>query len=57
MRLGGFKVDFGSVLAWLRLICATCAAGLSAALGLLQGIVMQVLGWFGIGCGALPQTT
>ena len=37
MRLGGFKVDLGSVLAWLGLICARCAAGLVVAFGLLQG--------------------
>ena len=35
MRLGGFKVDFGSVLAWLGLIYARCAAGLAVAFGLL----------------------
>ena len=38
MRLGGFKVDVGSVLALLGLICARCAAGLAVAFGLLQGI-------------------
>ena len=37
MRLGGFQVDFGSVLAWLGLIRARCAAGLAVAFGLLQG--------------------
>ena len=36
MRLGGFQVDFGSVLAWLGLIRARCAAGLAVAFGLLQ---------------------
>ena len=37
MRLGGFQVDVGSVLAWLGLIRARCAAGLAVAFGLLQG--------------------
>ena len=37
MRLGGFQVDFGSVLAWLGLIRARCAAGVAVAFGLLQG--------------------
>ena len=44
MRFGGFKVDFGPALAWLGLICARCAAGLAVAFGLLQDVVMQVLG-------------
>ena len=35
--MGGLKVDFGSVLACLGLICARCAAGLAAAFGLLRG--------------------
>ena len=51
--LGGFKLDFGSVLVGLGLICPWCVAGLAVTFGLLQGVVMQVLGWFGIGCGAL----
>ena len=55
MRLGGFKVDFGSVLAWLALICARCAAGLAVAFGLLQGVVTQVLRWFGIAWGVAPN--
>ena len=33
MRLGGFQVDVGSVLAWLGLIRARCAAGLAVAFG------------------------
>ena len=37
MRLGGFQDDLGSVLAWLGLIRARCAAGLAVAFGLLQG--------------------
>ena len=31
MRLGWFQADFGSVLAWLGLILARCAAGLAVA--------------------------
>ena len=42
--VGGFQVDFGSVLAWLGLIRARCAAGLAVAFGLLQGCGSASLG-------------
>ena len=52
--MGGFRVDFEWVWVGLELICVRCAAGLEAALGLLEGVVKRVVGqfwWF----GATPQ--
>ena len=56
MRLGGFQVDFGSVLAWLGLIRARCAAGLAVAFGLLQGWGSASFGlvWDWL-CGVAPN--
>ena len=54
--MGGFKVDVESVWVGLGLICARVRGLVFAvAFGLLQGGVMHVLGWFGIGCGGCPK--
>ena len=55
MRLGGFQVDFGSVLAWLGLIRARCAAGLAMAFGLLQGCGSASFGLGLVVWGNAPQ--
>ena len=55
MRLGGFQVDFGSVLAWLGLIRARCAAGLAVAFGLLQACGSASFGLGLVVWGNAPQ--
>ena len=56
MLLGGFQVDFGSVLAWLGLIRARCAAGLAVAFGLLQGCGSASFG-LGLVAPSQPRST